>query len=67
MEKNPLTKQTVANQQSNTTTFKTTIPALIRDVLEIENKDKLNWELHPETRTVTLTKVEETKPVKKES
>lgn len=53
---NPLTKKMVVNKQGKTTTLKVMIPAIVRDILELKEKDELIFELHPETRSVTLTK-----------
>ena len=56
---NDIVKKTVVNTQGkNTTTVKTTIPALIRDVLQLESKDVLIWKLNMKKGTVTLEKEE---------
>lgn len=58
MGKSPLTKTTTVNIQGNTTTMKTVVPSIVRDVLELEHKDKIIWELNPKKLEVTLRKLE---------
>lgn len=39
-------------------TLSTSIPKVIRDILEIEKGDSVQWEVDLETRTVTMKKLE---------
>lgn len=62
VKKNTLTKTTVVNSKGKEkSTLRTSIPALVRDFLELKSKDKIQWNIHPETMSVTITKEKTTK------
>ncbi len=50
-------KTTIIKINKNTNAMRTNVPALVRDILHLQEKDKLIWIIH-EDNTISIKKME---------